>query len=209
MDNSKRKIAEAKQRLAELGDVQSRTQFGGYCLAVEKTVFAVVAEGELYLRACEQAQPYIVERKMEPLSLTKRGVPVELNYYRVDGALWSDNEQLLALSQLCLQGAKKQQEERQNNRRLKDLPNMGIRMEMLLRQVGIQTIEMLIQKGAKRSWLLLRSCNKNLGLNVLYALQGAIIGRHQAALPQAMKEELRVWFEYNEQQERKKKREQN
>jgi len=209
MDRSKRKIAEAKQRLAQLGEVQSRTQFGGYCLAVEKTVFAVVAQGELYLRACEEVQSYIVERKMTPLSLSKRGVPVELNYYRVDGALWSDGEQLVAISQLCLQGAKQQQRERQNNRRLKDLPNMGIRMEMLLRQVGISTIEMLVQQGAKRSWLLLRNNNKNLGLTVLFALQGAIVGRHYAALPQEMKEELRLWFNYNTQRESKKSREED
>lgn len=207
MDRSKRKIVEAKQRLAQLGEVQSRTQFGGYCLAVEKTVFAVVAQGELYLRACEEVQPYIVERKMTPLSLSKRGVPVELNYYRVDGALWSDGEQLLALSLLCLQGAKQQQKDRQNNRRLKDLPNMGIRMEMLLRQVGISTIEMLVQQGAKRSWLLLRTCNKNLGLTVLFALQGAIVGRHYAALPPEMKEELRHWFNHNAQRERNKRHE--
>lgn len=205
MDNSKRKIAEAKERLAPLGDVQSRTQFGGYCLAVEKTVFAVVAEGEMYLRACEQVQPYIVERKMQPLSLNKRGVPVELNYYRVDGALWSDDEQLLALSHLCLQGARRQQQERQRNRRLKDLPNLGIRMEMLLRQVGITTVDMLIQKGAKRSWLLIRSCNQNLGLPVLFALHGAIVGRHHAALPPEVKEELRAWFHYNVEREQNRR----
>ncbi|HBI07997.1 MAG TPA: competence protein TfoX, partial [Erwinia persicina] len=185
------------------------SQFGGYCLAVEKTVFAVVAEGEMYLRACEQVQPYIIERKMQPLSLSKRGVPVELNYYRVDGALWSDDEQLLALSHLCLQGARRQQQERQRNRRLKDLPNLGIRMEMLLRQVGITTVDMLIQKGAKRSWLLIRSCNENLGLPVLFALQGAIDGRHHAALPREVKDELRAWFHYNVQREQKRRHEQN
>lgn len=205
MNKSKRMIEEAKQRLIPLGEVKSRTQFGGYCLAVEKTVFAVVAEGELYLRACEQVQPYIAERKMKPLSMKKRGIPVELNYFQVDGALWSDGEQLLALSQLCLQGARRQQQERKKNRRLKDLPNLGIRMETLLRQVGINTVEMLIQKGAKRSWLLLHDCNENLGLNVLFALQGAIDGRHYAALPSEVKEDLRIWFQYNALRDRKKR----
>ncbi|ATZ11234.1 TfoX/Sxy family DNA transformation protein [Erwinia amylovora] len=204
MDCSRRKTEEAKQRLAGLGEVKSRTQFGGYCLSVEKTVFAVVAEGELYLRACEQVQPYITERRMEALSLNKRGVPVELNYYRVDRALWSDNDLLLAFSQLCLLGARRQQEDRQNNRRLKDLPNMGIRMEMLLRQVGISSIEMLVQQGAKRSWLRLHACNKNLGLTVLLALQGAIVGRHYEALPLAVKEELRSWFHQHAQWEANK-----
>lgn len=37
-----------------LGKVQSRALFGGYSLAVDNTVFAMVAEGELYLRACEK-----------------------------------------------------------------------------------------------------------------------------------------------------------
>ena len=207
MASSKRKIEEAKQRLQPLGEVESRTQFGGYCLTVEKTVFAVVADGELYLRACEQVRPYIVERKMEPLSLKKRGVPVALHYYRVDGDLWSDSDQLVALSRLCLLGARTQQLEKQKKRRLKDLPNLGGRIEMLLHQVGINSIETLKQKGAKRCWLLLRTCNSNLGLTVLYALQGAIDGRHYEALPLEMKEELRMWFHRNAQREAKRARE--
>lgn len=82
MSSSKQRIEQTKQRLAALGPVESRTQFGGYSLSVSKTVFAVVADGELYLRACEQAQPYISERKMQPLHFVKRGLPVALNYYR-------------------------------------------------------------------------------------------------------------------------------
>lgn len=201
MSNSKQKIAQAKDKLAPLGIIESRTQFGGYSLSVEKTVFAVVTEGELYLRACEQVQPYLAERKMELLTFSKRGVPVELKYYRVDSRLWSDGEQLVAISRLCLQGARRQQQERQHNRRIKDLPNMGIRMESLLRQVGIYTIPMLMQQGAKGSWLKLRMCNKHIGLSVLLALEGAIVGRHSEALPLAVKEELRAWFHHNAQRQ--------
>lgn len=201
MDSSRRKIAEVKQRLARLGEVKSRTQFGGYSLSVEKTVFAVVAEGEMYLRACERLQPYITERKMEALSLNKRGVSVELDYYRVDRALWSDDNLLLTFSHICLMEAQRQQQERQNNQRLKDLPNMGIRMEMLLRQVGISSIEMLKRQGAKNCWLRLHACNKNVGLTVLFALQGAIAGRHYEVLPRVEKEELRSWFYQYAQQE--------
>lgn len=201
MDSSRRKTEEAKQRLAQLGEVKSRTQFGGYSLSVGEAVFAVVAEGELYLRACEQIQPYITERKMEALSLNKRGVSVDLNYYRVDRSLWSDDDLLLSFSQICLLGAQKQQQERRKNRRLKDLPNMGIRMEMLLRQVGVSSIEMLKEQGAKSCWLRLHACNKNVGLTVLLALQGAIAGQHYEVLPLAVKEELRGWFSRYAQQE--------
>jgi len=201
MTSSKQKIEQTKQRLSALGTVESRTQFGGYSLSVEKTVFAVVAEGELYLRACEQVQPYISERKMRPLNFIKRGMPVELNYYCVDSALWSDDEQLIALSSLCLQGARQERQKRLQNRRIKDLPNMGNRMETLLRDVGICSIDMLIEQGAKRSWLKLRENNKHLGLSVLLSLEGAIMGRHYQALPAEVREELCAWFKQHAHQE--------
>lgn len=202
MSDSKKLIEKAKQRLSALGHVNSRTQFGGYSLSIENTVFAIVAKGELYLRACEDALPYISTKKMQPLSYVKRGLPVELEYYRVDGALWSDYNQLITLSSLCLKGARQEQQEKLLNKRIKDLPNMGIRMEMMLRDVGIFSIKMLVQQGAKQSWLKLRANNKHLGLSVLLALEGAILGRHSQALPLAIKEELRDWFDRNSQQPR-------
>lgn len=194
MSQSKKQIEKARRQLAELGEIECRSQFGGYSLSVENVVFALVAEGELYLRACEQVKPYIVERKMQPLHFTKRGMPVALDYYRVDDPLWKEHGQLVALSRLCLQGARQQRTRKQQNQRLKDLPNLTIRIETLLRQVGISTIAMLKEQGARRCWLKLYASNNNLGINVLFALEGAIAGRHHEALPESVKTELRQWY---------------
>lgn len=193
MQDPKNSIVRAKQQLSSLGEINSRSQFGGYSLSVESVVFALVSEGDLYLRACEEVKPYIIERKMEPLLFTRRGIPVALDYYRVDDPLWEEPEQLLALSQLCLKGARQQRTTHQNRRRLKDLPNLSLKLEVQLRNVGISTVEMLKEQGAKRTWLKLQACNHNLGVNILFALQGAIQGLHYEALPSAVKEELRLW----------------
>jgi len=206
MSDSKSQIEKARRQLAELGEIECRSQFGGYSLAVESVVFALVAEGELYLRACEQVKPYIVERKMEPLHFTKRGMPVALDYYRVDEPLWNEHGQLLALSRLCLQGARQQRVRQQQNQRLKDLPNLTIRLEMLLRQVGVSTIAMLKEQGARRCWLKLRACNNNLSIKVLFALEGAIAGRHHEALPESVKTELRQWYKETLRREAKKQK---
>ncbi|MGB9098744.1 TfoX/Sxy family DNA transformation protein [Erwinia sp.] len=193
MKDSKSNIVRAKRQLSSLGVVESRSQFGGYSLSVESVVFALVSDGELYLRACEEVKPYIIERKMAPLLFSKRGIPVALEYYRVDSPLWADPDQLIALSQLCLKGATHERRLQKNTGRLKDLPNLSMRLEVQLRRVGISTVEMLKQQGAKRSWLKLHEKNKNLGVNILFALQGAIQGMHCEALPVAIREELRVW----------------
>lgn len=194
MHDSKKRIENAKRRLAELGAIGSRSQFGGYSLSVEEVVFALVSDGELYLRACEQVRPYLAERKMVPLCYYKRGLPVELEYYRVDEPLWNEHEQLVALSKICLNGARQHRLRQQKNRRLKDLPNLTVRIESLLRQIGVCSIAMLKEQGARRTWLKLREYNKNLSINMLFALEGAILERHHEVLPEAVKAELRYWY---------------
>lgn len=194
MRDSKSKIARAKQQLSSLGEINSRSQFGGYSLSVKSVVFALVSEGELYLRACEEVKPYLVERKMEPLLFTKRGIPVELEYYRVDDPLWQQPDKLIALSQKCLEGAAQERAIQNKIRRLKDLPNLSLKLEVQLRRAGICTVEMLKEQGAKRCWLKLHALNRNLGVNILFALHGAIQGLHYEALPVAIKDELRGWY---------------
>lgn len=49
------RIYKSQEYLASLGTIQYRSLFGSYSLTVEDTVFAMVANGELYLRACEQS----------------------------------------------------------------------------------------------------------------------------------------------------------
>ena len=195
MNNSKQRIEQSKRYLASLGKIDTRTQFGGYSLAVEKIVFAVVAEGELYLRACEQIQPYVGAGRMPPLVFQKRGMPVALNYFRVDDALWEQPETLLALSRSSLKWAQQQCLDKMANPRVKDLPNMGLRLEMMLREVGICSVDSLRAEGSKQCWLKLQAAHKNVGINILFALEGAITGRHQAALPDAVTEALRDWFD--------------
>ena len=61
-------------------------------------------------------------------------------------------------------------------------------------EAGITNEETLRQLGAKTSWLKMRSKNKALSIRVLFALEGAIEGLHEAALPADIRRELTEWF---------------
>lgn len=195
--NSKEKITQSKYHLKTLGEIEVRTQFGGYSLAVNKVVFAVITRGELYLRACTPIQSFVGAGRMQRLIYNKCGMPISLNYFHVDDLLWQQPDTVLALSKAALECAQRQVQEKKLNRRVKDLPNMRSRLEIMLRQVGICTVQSLCAEGAKNCWLKLRSANKHLGINTLFALEGAISGRHQAALPSNTQKELREWFASN------------
>jgi hypothetical protein len=55
-----------------------RAHFGGYSLSIDNTVFAMISEGELYLRACEESAQYRVTTRSPLLTIQKRGRAVSL-----------------------------------------------------------------------------------------------------------------------------------
>ena len=80
--------------LSPLGKISCRPLFGGYSLAIDDTVFAMVAEGEIYLKICEQSAEYRVVHATPLLTMRKNGRPVLLKYYQVDETLWGDSKTL-------------------------------------------------------------------------------------------------------------------
>jgi len=175
------RIYKSQEYLSPLGEIHHRALFG-------------VSDGELYLRACEESAKYCVKNASSFLTLMKRGRPVLLNYYRVDDGLWQDRERLLQLSSFALSAARKERYQRHQRNRLKDLPNLTFQLEVLLFEAGITNEETLRALGARASWLKMRAKNKALSIKVLFALEGAIEGLHEAALPAGIRRELTEWF---------------
>ncbi|EMN0196084.1 TfoX/Sxy family DNA transformation protein, partial [Citrobacter freundii] len=168
------RIYKSQEYLASLGTIHYRSLFGGYSLTVGDTVFAMVANGELYLRACEQSAQYCVQNSPVWLTFIKRGRPLVLNYYQVNDALWQNQQQLVSLSRYSLDAAVKEKQSRFTQHRLRELPNMTFHLETLLNEVGIKDEGTMRSLGAQMCWLKLRQNNPALTVKVLYALEGAV-----------------------------------
>lgn len=59
-----------------------------------------------------------------------------------------------------------------------DLPNLGPKSRQMLAQAGIHTIEQLRELGAVRAYAQVKLCGACSSLNLLWALEGALSGRH-------------------------------
>ncbi|WP_039056314.1 TfoX/Sxy family DNA transformation protein [Enterobacter sp. Bisph1] len=191
---SYQRIYQSREYLTPLGTIRHRAHFGGYSLSVDKTVFAMVAEGELYLRACDESAQYAVTQNAPLLKFNKRGRQVSLNYYFVSDSLWRDPPLLLKLSELSLDAARREKDRRSARVRLRDLPNLSFQLEAQLHEAGVLDVHMLRLLGAKACWLRLRKMNNQLSGKILLALEGAIVGLHEAALPALRRRELIEWI---------------
>lgn len=190
---SYKRIYQSQEYLAPLGVVRSRSLFGGYSLSVNNTVFAMVSEGELYLRACEDTAVYQRKVKTPLLTLKKRGGPLQLNYFRVNEALWQNPKMLLRLSKYSLKDAQREKKGRLVSQRLKDLPNLSFHMELLMAEAGIRNVADLQRLGAKDAWAKIRRLRENLSVGFILSLEGALTGVHAAAIPLCRRDELISW----------------
>lgn len=66
----------------------------------------------------------------------------------------------------------------QTHMNLADLPNFGPKSQQMLAQAGIHTIERLRELGAVRAYLQVKRFWKGASLNLLWAMEGALSGRH-------------------------------
>lgn len=190
------RIEQAKTCFAALGNIAIRSQFGGYGLLADGTMFAVIAEGELYLRATESLEPAFRERGMVNMTYLKRGVPMIMRYYWVHEGLWRQRGELFALALTALCETRKEiKVKKRCNGRLKDLPNIDATLERQLWRAGIRNVYDFRLQGARDSYLKLLQQQKNPGMKVLMSLAGAMAGYHHAALPNQQRDALTEWFE--------------
>lgn len=187
-------LARVEDILKTLGEVHCRSLFGGYSLTIDKAAFGMLVEGELFLRANEQSAAWFTQRKLSKLKFTRRGRAVYLNYYQVDSELWDNPDLLIRLAADSITSVNEALAHRQQELRVKDLPNLSLQYEIWLWEVGISDVPTLKACGSKACWLKLRTIKKNCGVKTLYALEGAIAGLHEAALPAETRRELYEWF---------------
>lgn len=206
---SKKRILQCMELFASLGNIRARSQFGGYSLSANRVMFALVSDGELYLRASHETEEYFCEQGMERLIYRKRGMAVLLRYFKVSKAQWEKPRALRRMAMLSLGGMQRDIDRRKNNEagRLKDLPNLTLALERMLWEVGIENSDDLRLQGACVTYEKLCAVKKDLSINILMALEGAILGFHEAALPMASRELLTQW--YNHQQEQLEQQRQN
>lgn len=195
LNETKIRVSQSVNMFSSLGCIQSRPQFGGYSLSSAGAMFALVADGELYLRATRENENMMKLLAMRQFIYQKRGIEILLRYFQVDETLWLQPQRLIELANDSIRGMQSEKTAKKNvPLRLKDLPNINLSMERLLWQIGVKSFEQLCAEGAINTYQKLARVNKQSGIGMLFALEGAILGYHQTVLPDGSRQELTQWF---------------
>lgn len=200
--------------MGRFGPVRARAMFGGHGLYRDDVMFALLADGGLYLKADDTSRPDFVRRNLQAFSFTAKGRTVRLSYHEAPPEALEDEAEMARWCQLAWEsalrarahggmkgatrgatkggagGATKRAADARAKRPeksggqasasagpLSDLPNLGPRSIEWLSAAGITSADQLRKLGSVRAFVRTRSLNRGVGLNLLWALEGALTGR--------------------------------
>ncbi|KXF80964.1 TfoX/Sxy family DNA transformation protein [Enterovibrio coralii] len=176
-----------------LGKIKSRSMFGGFGIFCNDTMFGLVVHDQLHLRAGQQNEVEFIKLQMQPYEYKKRGFPVVTKYYAIPEMWWEQPEVLMAHAVKALDIAREDQHEKKTAvpARIKDLPNLRLATERMLKKAGIGSVQELQDTGSVGAFQALqRSHNDAVSLEMLWALEGAIEGKHWSVITPARRDEL-------------------
>ncbi|XKM13271.1 TfoX/Sxy family DNA transformation protein [Orbaceae bacterium ac157xtp] len=178
---------------SELDFFYTKTLFGsGYSIYYKRVMFAWVYDCALHLKGHKEYVDRFTELGMTALSYDT-GVNIRLlNYYKITAKIWADDELLKMLVLMVLEHENKSKEliRKLKEERIKDLPNMNLSLERTMYRIGINTVANLREIGAITAYHRLKTNQRNITTNILYAIHCALIGKHVYLLTEAEKRTL-------------------
>lgn len=78
---------------------------------------------------------------------------------------------------------------------LSKLPNIGKVVEEQLNQVGITTVDQLIDLGSKEAWLRIKEIDDSACIQRLQGLEGAVQGIRKKELSEETKKDLKEFYQ--------------
>ena len=186
-------LKDSMRLFEQLGHIKSRSMFGGFGIFADDTMFALVVNDKLHVRADAALAKQFKSQGLEPYVYKKRGFPVVTKYFALCNDWAADAGKTLKIASVALKAAnqEKQCQSQAKPNRLKDLPNLRLATERMLKKAGIDTVENLEEVGAVHAFKAIQSTHSaDVNIELLWALEGAIKGTHWSVIPQSRRQEL-------------------
>jgi len=89
-------VAKALAKFSVLGDVTSRSMFGGHGLYYKGVMFGLIAYDVVYLKVGKTNLEQFQKAKQKPFVYTgKQGKPMEMSYWTIPKKVWDSPTELL------------------------------------------------------------------------------------------------------------------
>ena len=179
--------------LSQFGETERRSMFGGTGFFVSGAMFALVKEDRIYLRGGPSLTEKLVERACKKFVHVKKSSTAIVNYYDITELYEHDPADLSGLVKTSLDNsvAEKKYRDSKLNKRLRDLPNLRLTIERMLKKAGVDDVDTFFAMTPEELFRKVQEAHGyDVDIKLLWMFSGAQTGTHWTLLSEDTKQQL-------------------
>ena len=102
-------------RMSSIGPVYAKGMFGGHGIYLDGLIFALIADGVLYLKSDEDMEKEFNLKGLEAFTFNKKGKEYRMSYYQAPEESLEDSEQLKLWANRAYRAALRAAEKKRRN----------------------------------------------------------------------------------------------
>lgn len=174
-------------------EYQKRSMFGGIGLFTDDAMFALVSNDCCYLRGGNGLDEVFTQLSCEKYKHVKKQTTATVNYYDVTDLFESGYVGLDELVQKSIEYSIKERKYQKSSasRRLRDLPNMQLTLERMVKKAGVDDVETFLELGPVKVFNKVKTAYGNdVDVKLLWKFAGATDGVHWKLIQEPRKKQL-------------------
>jgi DNA transformation protein len=181
------------QYLIQFGAFNKRSMFGGTGIFMNDAMYAILTPDAMFLRGGDGLDERLVSYDCQKFKHVKRSTTAVVNYYDVTALFLTKNPECdeLVKASILLSQQVKEFKNSVESRRLRDLPNMRLTLERMVKKAGVPDVNNFLALGAVEVYQRVKaSQGHNTDVKLLWMFAGAIEGCHWSLLKDDQKKQL-------------------
>ncbi|NOH80476.1 TfoX/Sxy family DNA transformation protein [Vibrio sp. RE86] len=179
--------------VTKFGEFQKRSMFGGTGLFKDEAMFALISADKVFIRGGDKLDGELSELGCEKYRHVKKQTTATVNYYDITALFVGKHDRLDELLEQSINFSVSQREFKRSsaNRRLRDLPNMQLTLERMVKKAGVDDVDTFLQLGAPAVFSRVKQAyGSDVDVKLLWKFAGAIEGIHWKLIQEPRKRQL-------------------
>ncbi|MFA0439168.1 DNA transformation protein [Vibrio sp. 10N.286.49.C2] len=177
----------------KFGESQKRSMFGGTGLFQQGAMYALVSNDRVFIRGGSDLDNVLNELGCDKFKHVKKQSIATVNYYDITEIFVSNAACLHDVVKTSIDNSVNQRSTKKaiENRRLRDLPNMQLTLERMVKKSGIDDVKTFLELGAPKVFnRVKRTYGNDVDVKLLWKFAGAVDGVHWKLIQDPMKQQL-------------------
>ncbi|WP_039836182.1 TfoX/Sxy family DNA transformation protein [Vibrio rumoiensis] len=179
--------------VTKFGSFQKRSMFGGIGLFSEDAMYALISNGIIFIRGGGSLDEALEAKGCKRYKHVKKQTVATVNYFDIT-KLYTEGDALLDdIIKDSIEFSKKERafQKSEDSRRLRDLPNMQLTLERMVKKAGVPDVTTFLQMGPEDVFKRVKDAyGGDVDIRLLWKFAGAADGCHWKLIQEPRRQQL-------------------